>query len=463
MNISIKKTVLSLGLIISVLAISERARVDASPPGLILNDAQINAVFSNPLAYRYQAARVAENILSPALPAADRTYIENHLPLSRTTYQLLSRLDSSHLNIAILDSRTGHIYYNKPELQGSYATRFVVGAMDPNPSIIKRLTPYDYHGGLNPGTGPYRRVYSTNKPYSSSVNYAFEAAQVSITCNNGPIALHDQGYEYMGGWGAGNGYAIDAGLAYDLNQPQGSTDAYTPFIKINGGGIQSQGYTFLYSSPSQHNPGGNFHIPCSSGPAALGYTVQAAFDAFGNKIGYQQVVSAAVPFAGTYEGYVVVVAGFADNDGGFSPACTGCVLKRMTSIAQGSQNLNSGSTFKAAWSNAQIECGFDPTCGLGDYNLTNWTSTVTQGCQEYPAWTTAMNGTQDCMSYNSTNVSVNYMGTNAELDLISTPTAYRTPCVAQPVGPYQSTQPLLAPSPLSTCLPRAPGQVAPSS
>ncbi len=64
MNIYIKKTVLSLGLIISVLAISERARVDASPPGLILNDAQINAVFSNPLAYRYQAARVAENLVT---------------------------------------------------------------------------------------------------------------------------------------------------------------------------------------------------------------------------------------------------------------------------------------------------------------------------------------------------------------------------------------------------------------
>lgn len=200
----------------------------------------------------------------------------------------------------------------------------------------------------NGNSGPFRRVYS--RP-----GYSVSNASVYVPCYNYNIHVGNSGNVYTGGW-SNYGAAADAG--FELNTFGGY---YTAFMltsswkasNIRFGCGQNLGMTFFVLDP------GDLEL------AASGYDIY-----------------------GTY-GTATIVSQVPSNEG-WTIQGTGCVLKRMTTIAQRSQNFYDGEYYVvnsnlqplAYWSNATLEYYSN---AYQQYILVGWNQTSTGGFQDWPA------------------------------------------------------------------------------
>jgi hypothetical protein len=113
------------------------------------------------------------------------------------------------------------------------------------------------------------------------------------------------------------------------------------------------------------------------------------------------------------------------NTGGWSPSCGGCILKRVTSIANNgpdSSTLYNGDEFSTAWNTTRLTCGFGFQCGNAEGDEA-WTLTVTRNCTVYPTWGNQPydGGLRDCrnsLTNTVNNVNVYNFNVDAEQVLI---------------------------------------------
>ncbi len=290
-----------------------------------------------------------------------------------------------------LDNR---VYANKPELlqdlylapmatDNSYISPtgevVAVPRLTSRPASFGRVTPLGV-GAVSPlvvtpapdsgGTGPFRRVYSGA---TTTAGYSWESASISLKGSSNVYtdpAGTDAAEVYEGGWGATAG-AVDAGFQYSstYNNWSAIVQRETPT------GIQIWVYpTSRFISDEEDNL--KFYVP-SDNNVAIAWT--------------------ATPFpTGTRTQRTMVFAEAAAY--GWQASGAGCIMKRMTSIAQQPpEDLFSGSYVKnIRWYG----------CLIGASSTSNhaWTSADVGGYQSYPS--------------GSPKVSVTYVGPAEETDTI---------------------------------------------
>lgn len=276
------------------------------------------------------------------LPADRRANVVYFLPDGRIL--------SNHVALAAA-SRTYRIE------NGTYSDMsghvYAVPRNDPMPPQSSRL-PVPLYGTPptnSGGTGAFRRVYS-------QPNFGTEDATFNAACNASHMSSTDTPYIYGGGWG-NFGYAVDAGFQY------GSDGRLTSFVKT-----QSSGQMNL----------GPYQLEC-------GYPTTFYFTPLSNTQGYLSTIGTTTT---GMSGYGDTLVFSLDPNGGWSQRCSGCVLKRMVSIAQKSENLSDQSNFAVAGNSPLINwtastVGYVTSCNGSDcYGYTyQWTS-YQGGYQSYP-------------------------------------------------------------------------------
>ena len=159
-----------------------------------------------------------------------------------------------------------------------------------------------------------------------------------VPCNSASMNNGDTPYVYTGGWGD-SGDAVDAGYQFSP-----TNNWLTAFVKEQGQG--------------QMNVMPNVNYVC--GQEQL-YTFSSGSGQIGLSVGGETST-------GGYTGsYIYISVNDLDN---WSGTCTGCVVKRMTSIAQASEDLSDGSTFGATagvqpsiyWSGSYVGIGTIDPC-----------------------------------------------------------------------------------------------------
>lgn len=185
-------------------------------------------------------------------------------------------------------------------------------------------------------TGPFRRVYSDS-------GYSRETGNIYLPCGatNFNELTGQTGYIYVGGFGQ-NDDGLDAGFQYSI-----ANDSYTLFSRDSG-----------TDGPNQINAqGANY---------ACGQTV--SYDLYSTvdpTMGLMTVINASGTDVNGNSAPETVMD--PANSDGFPQNGDGVRLKRMTTIAQGSNDFTNGSTFginfdgtpEVAWSNCDIGV-FDP-------------------------------------------------------------------------------------------------------
>lgn len=370
--------------------------------------------------------------------------------LPRQMQEQIAAHPSDSVHIAIVEGGTGVIHYNRPEDAGSYEVKQgspLPGDEYPyaeNSGMADDEASFSNGGldpGSNPGTGPYRRVYTppvaaAPEPALSQINYQDLSVQhiyetggsVSIGCDAGLFAPGDIGYSYMGGWsGTWNtltganavARAIDAGLQYS---PAGNN--YAMIMTIAGSGTT---HTVQISKSNTKNAVLPPRIDCTDENdwadiyfAALGaYQLQSVapncwntdevptFIGFPSKDCNTYVLRLAVA-SDQFDGHIGGIQFYyifwfsqgyqqggwgelqpftaknyrgAENVAGWVPRapCGNCTFKWMTSIAQQTQDLTDQSWYTASWSNREIS-GWPAT-----HALVSLTKEKTN-CTEYPLW-----------------------------------------------------------------------------
>ncbi len=332
-------------------------------------------------------------------------------------------------DIAVINSSTNTILYNRPELAGSL---FLTCPPDapcsvPPPTVIRPpKTPTadfgysKYHPAEDPGTGPYRRMITSyhqpEGPQPDGTYYApFVTGLVTADCANG--SMKTPGYAgdiYKGGWSADaepvgpsatalQGAVVDAGLQYNNNSLSRIDDSYTPFISLSGIGFTGSA-TYAGDSPSTTSYHGAFRFGCGT-QIQNTYRVQTS-----NTTPDLLLVEVAVgrdPNSGGQTKYVFVIFDAQNSQGsfnGWSTACRDCVMKYTVSIAETSnnstQNLHDGSSFTGKWQNIQVSCGFTgfALCNANQSQYI-WDNSTTLNCTEYPNYFVSFDaGQRDCTS-----------------------------------------------------------------
>ncbi|PQP82426.1 hypothetical protein C0Q44_13365 [Paenibacillus sp. PCH8] len=287
---------------------------------------------------------------------------------------VMARLDEEDRENVIYVSEDGAVYSNKVELQ---ATTEVYDQVDNNtyqsasgkelvgPGISTnefstsavrddlQISPTAEVPTPSGGSGPYRRVFSNN-------GYNWLSTYVTI-----PGAPYVKGnvstdvpYVYLGGWGS-NGNGIDAGLQYST-----AFDNWSPTTLANGEMVPSN---------TRYRSGQDIYMkfyvtnPNECTLAVSGITTSG-----------EQLTT------------TIVRGGIS----GWDKSGTGMRVKRMTTIGQKPENMNTGSTIKnVRWHD--ITVGYYSGSNL-IYN--NWGSGQTGGYHSVP----------------SSKVSVNYVGPGEE-------------------------------------------------
>lgn len=207
------------------------------------------------------------------------------------------------------------------------------------------------------GTGPYRRV--TSKAGTTSQPYTYvESCVILPTASNvyEKKGTNDTAYVYLGG--SGNGNEIDAGL-----QHSPTYDNWSPIILCKG--------TVYHPADTERFKGGQ--------------TVKLVFYVRANGKVVLKVSGTTV--SGTYK----TITTYCDNATGWKVNGVGNVMKRVTSIGQKPENLNSGSYLKnISWSNSYIGTSSSKH---------RWLANDTNSYITYP---------------NKTKVSVNYINAGTE-------------------------------------------------
>jgi hypothetical protein len=169
---------------------------------------------------------------------------------------------------------------------------------------FQRFAGPDYNVGPNPGTGPYRRVFTDN-----ASSYNDESAFVTTTCTQS-LQSFESGQVYMGGWSS-SGWAIDSGL----ETPNGGGN-WEPYMNIEG--IGYTGSLITVGSP----PSGN-RWPCGEqGPSG----VNLGTTTIGAQTSGQLVYYAAGASAGSYTFKV---------QGEYSTSNPGCGVPHAMGSVQG--------------------------------------------------------------------------------------------------------------------------------
>lgn len=244
-------------------------------------------------------------------------------------------------------------------------------------------TTRDYFPILDRHSGPYRRLYTSANHFETGTFPSSAMAENSFVtmppCGSAryKAGTRDAGYVYFGGWGS-LGNSVDAGLQHVL--PVSGQDSYQMFISLNQFFIQPADDIF-------HN--NTFpHIAC-------GATVTLHFETSTTSDGYLALILTSQNFAIGYKDSLRQLSPW-----GWSAVCTGCVLKRMVSIAQAPEDLTSGSAFgPVKWQASNVICdigsqgctvpGNELAASEGftePINGSPWAYPVIGGCMEYPQW-----------------------------------------------------------------------------
>jgi hypothetical protein len=241
----------------------------------------------------------------------------------------------------------------------------------------------DYFPTLDRNSGPYRRLYTSPNHFESgtfpSNTFAENTFVTTPPCGSAHYkpGTRDAGDIYFGGWGS-IGYSVDAGLQHTL--PVSGADQYQMFISLSGQYLNSAS-DFYHNNPFPH-------IPC-------GTQTTMHFGVFQDSNGYLMLELTASNYAMAYEDTLNSLGPW-----GWTPVCTGCVLKRMTSIAQAPEDLSDGSSFgPVTWQSSNVICdvgsqgctvqGNQVAASQGfpePYNASPWSYPVIGGCMEYPQW-----------------------------------------------------------------------------
>ncbi len=196
-----------------------------------------------------------------------------------------------------------------------------------------------------PGTGPYRRVFSNSDySYMSAMVYLPGGSSISLQGSDTP-------YVYTGGWGAGTGpshpgAAVDAGFQYSP-----TFNDWSLFLNVAGGGSASDsGPRFKAGQAVELQ----FEV-VQSGTATALDVIANGIDIDGDSVQRELTVT---------------------NDPGWVAGGAN-TLKRMTSIAQDTQNLSDGSVINGVhWYDAMI--------GQSAATAVPWLAAETGGYESYP-------------------------------------------------------------------------------
>ena len=225
--------------------------------------------------------------------------------------------------------------------------------------MVAQTIPTQYTPPTYPGTGPYRRVYGqTQYSYMSANVYLPSTPAISLKGSDTP-------YIYSGGWGTGGAAAVDAGFQYSPTY-----NDWSLFLSVSGG--QS-----LSSSLPRFEAGQTMTLQFGATPTT-------------GTSATLEVIATGVNVNGTTVTQTLTTNPVASWGAGSD------TLKRMTSIAQNTENLSDGAFIDGVdWSNSTI--------GTSAANATPWLAAETGGYQ----------------SYTSSVVSVNYINAGNETDSIS--------------------------------------------
>jgi hypothetical protein len=198
------------------------------------------------------------------------------------------------------------------------------------------------------GGGPYLREFS-KRGITAVLGYA------TVDCNDSTMSSSSKGYMYLGAFGQlGYGSAIDAGLQRNSDSPTSSTEGgLQPFINIfYSGGVPAGGMNGVQG----FKYGGSVRYGCNTAVGIMygqlaGSSSNLMFAATG--LPDYSPYDTSLPPATTVWSYTVWTIFPAPNDFmhpgtdalGFPTPCNDCIAKRMTTIAQGSVDFNSGECF----------------------------------------------------------------------------------------------------------------------
>jgi hypothetical protein len=207
--------------------------------------------------------------------------------------------------------------------------------------------------GVNPDTGPYYRVYSPIPKDADAPGFSYAEATVTLQ-DSAHITLNPDSkstaFIYLGGWGGKTtGGAADAGFMYNRVKKD-----WSPFIAYRTPkGTKFLASTLRYKAGTQAKI--SFSVPKDN---ALSLRWEGV------------PTDKANVTSGTIE--VNMWSGY-----GWRADGRGCVLKRVTSIAQDPENLESGETHTdAGWQDMRIGTSADDAVA--------WTEEQTGGRQSYP-------------------------------------------------------------------------------
>ncbi len=416
----------------------------------------------------------AQNAMDPQISGDERAMILSYVSSSTSNHIRQELADPSHrVNIAIYDSKTGRFYTNRANLHGRvHAYRPIDGTSNlykddrsrqfiaPAQTLRSNQFQQDqlaaggqrytreYQVALDHGTGPYRRLETSPNDFNTNVNAPLSSNSILALppCGSQHYAVgsRDAGSIFVGGWGtSAGGFPIDAGVEHTL--PVSGSDNYQMFMNING--------TYLTVSTDTDPNNGTFpHFNCGS-TVTLFYSI--AQDGYG-------YTTLNLEVNGNYIAYRD--SSFEAASNGYNIPCDGCILKKVTSIAQMPEGLLDGSSFgPVTWQLSTISCDQGSSgCNYSYNNFPNYPSPATNstwepaemaygGCMEYPQWEDTGYPPpypDDCNStpggsYQA--VQVNFQSTSAESVTIALPQGPVAPGPA-PI-PTATPTPRAAPSP----------------
>ncbi|MDP9023926.1 MAG: hypothetical protein M3N13_00940 [Candidatus Eremiobacteraeota bacterium] len=420
------------------------------------------AVSGSPLSGPVRRLEIAgaSAVIDPGLPQQERDIVRNAASvLQVSTGPNGETIRPENFQIAVLDGKTGKIYFNRADLKGTMRAVRSLRRFDHRPQSVstgaalqRGRRPLVHNGKGSPDalSGPYRRIYTHPNHDSQGIGIARIGASVYTACNAGNVynaskdvqqhpAWSEDGNLLLGGWSRDDN-AVDAGLIYNKGLQSGSVDDYSPLFAIVN--RTHDPIEFDHNSHSRVN----WHIPCdgtppfgNGNPTNMYFFVDhpnqpGSYNYPTNDIELVSQYQYFDPTARVYKQidliYLTGSSPSATDWNGWSPSCDQCVFKRETTIAQRPPSkggradvFNNGDYFYGTWYGTSLSCGFtvngcNYSNGTQYYAMDNF---MIQACQEYPAWTDYHDDQHDCNntpSQGNNHIQVSAFHYDSEYDLI---------------------------------------------
>jgi len=324
-----------------------------------------------------------------ALSNSDRNAVQSilqKLPARNRGYVIVLRRDGSVLGV-VLDSKiqpctaapvARMVSAQDNEFVNSSGQIFYVPGSVPKPAPHPTPAPTTGPGGhpvwsqkeaaFAQNTGAFHGIRTLN-------GWSGVRATVSIPCGAAKFAVSgardvETGYIYTGGWGAGHGTAVDAGL--QKSSLQNSRDDYAMYWKYDG----DAPVTVDYINKNLRFPCGNDGVELNLFPASKTLLL---FSASGIIQNHQQLTFTIAQLTSASDGWLPI-GGSSDD---------GIILKRMITIAQSpktvAQNRQNGSYFGIfsngsttpliQWSSCLVGRSRDPVNDTIAYSVWNSSNT----------------------------------------------------------------------------------------